>query len=64
MRVREEIRQEMATTGAYWRFNEWFGGQAGVGRNGDLPNDIKFQYGAAQLVKKTSLQQAATQKPK
>ena len=49
VRVREEIRQEMAATGAYWRFNEWFGGQAGVGRNGDLPNDIKFQYGAAVL---------------
>jgi hypothetical protein len=29
----------------YWRFSEFYGNQAGVGRNGDRPNDFKFQFG-------------------
>jgi uncharacterized protein (TIGR03437 family) len=31
----------------YWRFSALYGGQIGSGLSGDLPNDIKFQYGAA-----------------
>jgi hypothetical protein len=33
----------MMSTG-YWRFNDNYGHQVGVGVQGDLPNDIKWQY--------------------
>ena len=33
----------------YWRFNERYANQIGVGANGDLPGEFKFQYGAAVL---------------
>jgi hypothetical protein len=45
--VREQIGEE--TQSLYWRFDEKYQGQPGVGRNGDLPNDFKFQYGGAVL---------------
>ncbi|MDA2934688.1 hypothetical protein MYX82_10150 [Acidobacteria bacterium AH-259-D05] len=48
VRVREEIGEDGMPT-AYWRFNEQYARQFGVGANSDLPNDIKFQYGAAVL---------------
>lgn len=46
VRVREEISED-ALPPPYWRFNEQYAGQAGVGMDGDLPGEIKFQYGAA-----------------
>jgi hypothetical protein len=48
IRVREEITED-SIQGVYWSFNNAYMGQIGVGRNGDLPNDVKFQYGAAVL---------------
>ena len=48
VRVREEIGEE-AIPDPYWRFNERYADQIGVGANGDLPGEIKFQYGAAVL---------------
>ena len=45
--VREQIGEE--TQSLYWRFDEMYGRQPGVGRSGDLPNDFKFQFGAAVL---------------
>jgi hypothetical protein len=44
VRVREEIFDRFPS-GAYWRFNEQYGAQAGVGREGDGTNDFKFQFG-------------------
>ena len=44
VRVREEIGED-SLSGQYWRFSDQYGSQLGVGRSGDLPNDIKFQYG-------------------
>ena len=44
VRVREQIAEDRVS-GQYWRFNDQYGSQLGVGREGDLPNDIKFQYG-------------------
>ncbi len=50
VRVREEIAEDAgALLSLYWRFNEPYAAQVGAGRSGDLPNDIKFQYGAAVL---------------
>ncbi|HUG38371.1 MAG TPA: hypothetical protein VML54_15540, partial [Candidatus Limnocylindrales bacterium] len=49
VRVREEIGEDPTLGGTYWRFDEQYAGQIGVGLNGDLPNDIKFQYGGAVL---------------
>ena len=43
--VREQIAEDRVS-GQYWRFNDQYGSQLGVGPEGDLPNDIKFQYGA------------------
>lgn len=43
VRVREEIGED-ALPPPYWRFREMYSGQVGVGRQGDLPNDVKFQY--------------------
>ena len=48
VRVREEIGEE-AIPSAYWRFNDRYANQIGVGAHGDLPGEIKFQYGAAVL---------------
>ena len=47
VRVREQIGEHPAE--AYWRFNDQYGLQAGSGRNGDLPNDFKFQFGGVVL---------------
>jgi uncharacterized protein (TIGR03437 family) len=46
VRVREQIRNANVP-GPYWRFSAQYQGQIGVGPNGDLENDIKFQYAAA-----------------
>ena len=48
VRVREEIGEENILN-PYWRFDEQYANQIGVGKNGDLPGEIKFQYGAAVL---------------
>src|SRR5262249_413390 len=49
VRVREAISEDVLLH-PYWRFGEGYGRQLGVSdRLGDLPNDIKFQYGAAVL---------------
>ena len=48
VRVREEIGED-AMESAYWRFDERYANQIGVGRHGDLPGEFKFQYGAAVL---------------
>jgi uncharacterized protein (TIGR03437 family) len=48
VRVREEILGGN-TAAPYWRFREQYGFQIGTGREGDLENDIKFQYGGAVL---------------
>ncbi len=48
VRVREEIGEE-AILSAYWRFDERYANQIGVGAHGDLPGEFKFQYGAAVL---------------
>ena len=48
VRVREEIGEE-ATLSPYWRFDERYANQIGVGAHGDLPGEFKFQYGAAVL---------------
>lgn len=44
VRVREEIGEDHMVS-PYWRFDAPYGMQIGVGPLGDLPNDIKFQYG-------------------
>ena len=48
VRVREEISEDLIPS-PYWRFNERYANQIGVGRHGDLPGEFKFQYGAAVL---------------
>ena len=48
VRVREEIGEENILN-PYWRFDERYANQIGVGKHGDLPGEIKFQYGAAVL---------------
>ena len=48
VRVREEIGED-AMESAYWRFDERYADQIGVGSHGDLPGEFKFQYGAAVL---------------
>ena len=48
VRVREEIGEENIVN-PYWRFDEQYANQIGVGKHGDLPGEIKFQYGAAVL---------------
>ena len=48
VRVREEIGED-AISGPYWRFNDRYAKQIGVGAHGDLPGEFKFQYGAAVL---------------
>ena len=48
VRVREEIAEDEIGS-AYWRFDDRYANQIGVGAHGDLPGEIKFQYGAAVL---------------
>ena len=48
IRVREEIGEE-AIPAPYWRFDDQYANQIGVGQHGDLPGEFKFQYGAAVL---------------
>ena len=48
VRVREEIGEENILN-PYWRFDEQYANQIGVGKLGDLPGEFKFQYGAAVL---------------
>ena len=48
VRVREEIGEDQLVD-AYWRFDNRYANQIGVGAHGDLPGEIKFQYGAAVL---------------
>ena len=43
-RVREIISDDDIGTG-YWRFGEMYALQPGMGSQGDLPNDFKFQFG-------------------
>ena len=48
VRVREEISEDKIPN-PYWRFDDRYAGQIGVGTHGDLPGEFKFQYGAAVL---------------
>ena len=48
VRVREEISED-SIPNPYWRFDDLYANQIGVGQHGDLPGDFKFQYGAAVL---------------
>ncbi len=48
VRVREEISED-SIPNPYWRFNDRYAKQIGVGAHGDLPGEFKFQYGAAVL---------------
>jgi hypothetical protein len=48
VRVREEISED-AIQSPYWRFDDRYAEQIGVGQHGDLPGEFKFQYGAAVL---------------
>ena len=43
VRVRETVSEEPQGSG-YWRLNSMYDNQPGVGVEGDLPNDFKFQY--------------------
>ena len=42
-RVRGGVTEDNTDT-YYWRFGEQYGGQPGMGVQGDLPGDVKFQY--------------------
>ena len=48
VRVREEISED-SIPNPYWRFDDRYAAQIGVGQHGDLPGEFKFQYGAAVL---------------
>ena len=51
------VREMVGTSGlapAYWRFDDSYLAQRGMGWQGDLPNDIKWQFGAA-VFKRPSL---------
>lgn len=43
VRVRESVAEDGQTSG-YWRFDNMYDHQPGVGLQGDLPNDFKFQF--------------------
>jgi hypothetical protein len=43
VRVREVVAED-GHNGGYWRLNTLYDDQLGVGIEGDLPNDYKFQY--------------------
>lgn len=46
VRVREVISEDNMGT-AYWRFDDTYGYQIGEGAAGDLPGDIKWEFGGA-----------------
>ena len=46
VRVREMVATDQ-TGGSYWRFGDTYLAQRGMGVEGDRPNDIKWQFGAA-----------------
>ena len=46
IRVRETIGTDQSAS-AYWRFQELYLMQQGMGAVGELPNDLKWQFGAA-----------------
>ena len=46
VRVREQIADSTFIPSLYWRFSDQYGQQSGNGRNGDRPNDFKFQFAA------------------
>lgn len=46
VRVREIIAEDGMGT-AYWRFDDTYGYQIGEGAQGDLPGDIKWEFGGA-----------------
>ena len=48
VRVREEISEDLIGS-PYWRFDDRYANQIGVGAHGDLPGEFKFQYGAVVL---------------
>ncbi|MFN2169604.1 MAG: hypothetical protein ACK2U9_25510, partial [Anaerolineae bacterium] len=48
VRVREIISEDNMGT-AYWRFNDTYGYQIGESAEGDLPGDIKWEFGGAVL---------------
>lgn len=48
VRVREFVSEELVDS-PYWRFGEQYNRQVGMGQQGDLPNDVKFQYGGVVL---------------
>ncbi len=48
VRVREMVAED-GLNSEYWRFNEQYNAQAGVGERGDLPNDFKLLFGGAVL---------------
>lgn len=48
VRVREMVGEDNLTS-EYWRFNDQYNHQVGVGEEGDLPNDFKFLFGGAVL---------------
>ncbi len=46
VRVRETVTTD-AIGGTYWRFGDLYLAQRGMGVQGDSPNDVKWQFGAA-----------------
>ena len=46
VRVRETVTTD-AIGGTYWRFEEFYLAQRGMGAQGDNPNNVKWQFGAA-----------------
>src|SRR6185503_8038972 len=48
VRVREIVGEDNLTS-EYWRFNDEYNDQAGMGEQGDLPNDFKLLFGGAVL---------------
>jgi hypothetical protein len=46
--VRELIAEDFIGQ-AYWPFGDQYGSQIGIGADGDLPNDFKFEFGGVAL---------------
>jgi hypothetical protein len=44
VRVREDVTESGHQGSGYWRFDDLYDYQLGVGMEGDLPNDVKYQY--------------------
>jgi hypothetical protein len=44
VRVREDVTESGHQGCGYWRFDDLYDYQLGVGMEGDLPNDVKYQY--------------------